>query len=104
MIMNIQDTDENSFIRHWSERVWDAVQLAQIGAIEGELIRYAQLAWRPMSIPPPTDILVLTTCEEGVVIMMQTQLGEWRTSTGQPHKPPRAWMPCPVPHWDGRAP
>lgn len=97
MILNIQDTDEHDFLRHWSERVYDHAQLAHIQEIEKQLVNYAMTAWRPMSIPPPTDILLLCTSLEGVVLMTQNGLGEWRTSTGQPHKPPRAWMPCPPP-------
>ena len=97
MILNIQDTDEASFLRHWSERVYDRVQLAQMAAIEEQLTNYAMTAWRPMSIPPPSDILLICTTMDGVVLMMQTQLGEWRDSHGMPRKPPRAWMPCPPP-------
>lgn len=97
MILNIQDTDDPSFLRHWSERVYDRVQLAQIEEVEKQLTNYAMTAWRPMSIPPPLDILLLTSCHEGIVLMMQSQTGEWRTSGGVPHKPPHAWMPCPPP-------
>lgn len=97
MIQSIEDTDEDSFLRNWSARVYDHIQLAQIAAVEEKLIEYATMAWRPMSIAPPRDVLLLTSCEDGVVLMAQNQFGEWRTSTGGPHKPPRAWMPCPVP-------
>jgi hypothetical protein len=98
MIADIRDTDEVDFLRHWSERVWDTVQLAQIKAIEEQMVNYAMTAWRPAgSILPPSDILIICACEEGVVLMVQNQFGEWRTSEGKPHKPPRAWMPCPAP-------
>jgi len=97
MIVNIQDKNEPDFLRHRSELAWDRIQLAHIAAVQESLVDYAMTAWRPMNIEPPTDILLLTTCEEGVVLMTQTQFGEWRTSGGLPHKPPRAWMPCPPP-------
>src|SRR5262252_6460789 len=98
MIADIRDTDEAGFLRHWSERVWDHLQLTHISALQEKLEEYAMTAWRSVvNIPPPTDILLITTCEEGVVLMSQNQFGEWRTSLGTPHKPPRAWMPCPPP-------
>ena|SRR5262252_261755 len=105
MIEDIRDTDAPSFLRHWSERVYDHIQLAQIAALEEKLVDYAMTAWRSMNISPPADILLLCACEEGVVLMTQNQFGEWRTSLGMPHKPPRAWMPCPEPPaLNGRAP
>jgi len=98
MIADIRDTDEPSFLQHWSERAWDRVQLAQIAAIQEQLVKYATEGWRSAgSIPPPTDVLLLCACEEGIVLMTQNGFGEWRTSEGKPHKPPRAWMPCPTP-------
>lgn len=97
MIQNIQDSDEDSFLRHWSERVWDKLQLAHIAAIEQELVTYAMTGWRPMSIAPPMDVLLLGSCEEGVVVMSLNQINGWRTSQGIPHKPPRAWMYSPPP-------
>lgn len=97
MITNINDTDEPSFVRHWSERVWDQLQLAHIAAIEDQLIKYAMTAWRPMNLEPPADVLLLTSCIEGVVLMTHNGNGDWRTSMGMPHKPPYAWMPCPPP-------
>jgi len=98
MILNIQDTDEDSFLRHWAERVWDHTQIAQMRELEKCLIEYATTAWRPMSVLPPTDVPLLCSCEEGVVaILSQNQLGEWRSAGNVPHKPPRAWMPCPQP-------
>jgi len=98
MIVNLQDTDNESFLRHWAERAYDQVQLAQIAAVERVLIDFAASAWRPAgTIEPPLDILLLCACEEGVVLMTQNKIGEWRTSAGMPHKPPRAWMPCPAP-------
>jgi hypothetical protein len=89
--------DEESFLRHWSERVWDRAQLAHIAAIEEDLVTYAMTAWRPISISPPVDTLLLCASEEGIVLMTLNQLGDWRSSRGVPHKPPRAWMPCPTP-------
>jgi hypothetical protein len=98
MIEDIRDSDEGSFLRHWSERAWDNVQLAHIAAMEEAMVNYAMTGWRPAgNILPPTDVLLICACEEGVVLMSQNQFGEWRTSTGVPHKPPRAWMPCPPP-------
>jgi hypothetical protein len=98
MIAHIKDTDEPSFLRNWAARVWDDTQLAQIAAIEKHLVDYAMMAWRPtLGINPPTDILLVCACEEGLVLMVQNGFGEWRTSGGLPHKPPRAWMPAPVP-------
>jgi hypothetical protein len=94
---NTQDKDEESFLRHWSERVWDRAQLAQIAAVEESMVTYAMTAWRRMEIPPPADIPLLCSCEEGVAILSQNQFGEWRSAGGVPHKPPRAWMPCPPP-------
>jgi hypothetical protein len=95
MIVNIQDEDEDSFLRHWAERVWDRVQLAQMAAIEEQLGFFAMTAWRPMGMPPPVGVLLYTACEEGPVLMTVSELGDWRTSLGQPHKPPLAWMPAP---------
>ena len=98
MIQSIQDTDEESFLRHRAERAWDRVQLAEIEAIQLAMIDYAMTAWRPMNITPPTDEPLLCSCEEGVVVILsQNQLGEWRSAGNVPHKPPRAWMPCPLP-------
>jgi hypothetical protein len=96
MIVNIQDEDEASFLRHWTERVYDRVQLAQIEAIEANLVQYAMTAWRPMNIEPPFDVLIMCACDDGLQLMAQSKLGEWRTNAGLPHKPPLAWMPCPV--------
>lgn len=93
---DIHGHDEETFLHHWSARVWDHVQLAQMKVIEKEMVDYAMTAWRPMNLDPPLDIPLLTACEEGVMIMRKTQLGDWRTSYGGvPHKPPWAWMPCP---------
>jgi hypothetical protein len=96
MIQNIQDEDVESFLRHWAERVWDRTQLAQMKELERCLIEYATTAWRPMNIDPPIGGPLLGACEEGVIVMSQNALGEWRTRDGLPHKAPRAWMPCPV--------
>lgn len=103
MIVNIQDDNEGDFLRHWTERVWDRVQLAQIEAIEAHLVDYALTAWRPMNILPPGDTLLITACDDGIVLMSMNQHGDWRTREGLPHKPPRAWMPCPVPPSNGKA-
>jgi hypothetical protein len=101
MIRDIRDEDEPGFLRHWSERAWDQVQLAQIATIEEQLVNYARTAWRPVwAIAPPTDVLLICACEEGLVLMAQTSVGVWRTSAGMPHKPPRAWMPAPIPPKD----
>lgn len=103
MIQNIKDEDEEGFLRHWSERVYDRVQLAQIAEIERQLVEYATTAWLPTRITPPVDVLLIGACEDGVVLMSQNQHGEWRTSQGMPHKPPRAWMLAPpLPPFDGR--
>ena len=89
--------DKGVFLREYAAKAWDQVQLAHIKMIQDSLVDYAMHAWRPMSIEPPVDILLLCACEEGLVLMMRTQLDSWRTSEGKPHKPPRAWMPAPVP-------
>jgi hypothetical protein len=95
LIQNIEDENGEDFLRHWSERVWDRLQLAHIAEIERQLVDYAMNGWRPMKIEPPIGGPLLGACEEGVLVMSQTALGEWRTRDGVPHKPPRAWMPCP---------
>lgn len=97
MIVNIQDSDEESFLRHWSERAYDRVQLAQIAAIEECLVTYAMTAWRPMEIKPPANALLICAAEVGVVLLTMNDLGDWRSPGGVPHKPPRAWMLCPPP-------
>jgi hypothetical protein len=88
--------DAESFLRHWAERVWDRTQLAQMKELEICLKEYATTAWRPMDIQPPIGGPTLCACEDGVLVMTQNTLGEWRTRDGLPHKPPFAWMPCPV--------
>lgn len=103
MIEDIGDTDEESFLRHWSERVWDRAQLAQIETIEKNLTEYALTAWRSMRIDPPEDQLLICACEEGLVLLTLNTLGEWRTRDGLPHKPPLGWMPAPMlPKRNGR--
>ena len=92
-----RDTDEPSFRRQWAEHVWDKLQLTYIARLQEMLADYAMNGWRDMDIEPPSDVLLICACEEGVVLMTRTQLDAWRTSEGKPHKPPRAWMPCPVP-------
>jgi hypothetical protein len=87
--------DSGSFLRNWAARVFDQIQLAQMAAIEQCLIDFSMTAWRETE--PPKDVLLICACEDGVVLMVQGDLGSWRTSTGLPHKPPKAWMPCPVP-------
>ena len=88
---------EQEFLRNWSARVFDEAQLAQIREIEAHMVKYAMEGWRPMNIPPPQHELIIGSCEEGLVLMTMDHHGEWRTSLGQPHKPPRAWMPAPMP-------
>jgi hypothetical protein len=90
-------TSDGDFLRNWAAGAWDDIQLAQMRAIQEHLVDYAMHAWRPMSIEPPSDVLMLCACEEGLVLMMRTQLDAWRTSAGTPHKPPKYWMPAPVP-------
>ena len=89
------ESDEDTFRRHWAARVWDESQLAQIRAIEENLAHYAMTAWRSMSIAPPADVLLIGVCDDALVLLRQTQHGEWRTDRGHPHKPPQAWMPAP---------
>ena len=88
---------EDEFLRHWSARVYDEAQLAQIREIEAHLIRYAMEGWRPMAIPPPEDVLLICATDEGLMLMRKTQMGDWRTNGGVPQRAPRAWMPAPVP-------
>lgn len=97
MIQSIQDEDAEGFLRHWSERVYDQIQLAQIAAIEEKLTAYAMTAWRPMNIPPPVDTLLICACDDGLMLLRLTQMGDWRSSGGVPQRPPRAWMPAPLP-------
>ena len=92
---NDRDMDEGSFLRHWSERVWDRGQLAQMAAIEEQLTDYAMNGWRPMTMLPPADTLIIGACEEGLVFLSQNQMGDWRTASGMPHRKPYAWMPAP---------
>jgi len=90
--------DSGAFLRAWAERAYDQVQLGQIAAIQQAMIDFAMNGWRSTEkITPPMDVLLLCACEEGVVLMTQGDFGQWRTSTGVPHKSPRAWMPCPIP-------
>jgi hypothetical protein len=92
-----EDVDNASFIRHWAERAYDQVQLAQIAAIEQVMIDFAMHGWRSVDkIEPPYDVPLICASGDVLVIMSQNRLGEWRTSQGLPHKPPRAWMPCPA--------
>ena len=90
------DEDAESFLRHWAERVWDRTQLAQMRELETCLKEYAMNGWRPMGIEPPIGGPLLGACEDGVLVMTQNAQGEWRTRDGLPHKPPLAWMPCPL--------
>lgn len=95
-------SEDDSFIRHWSEQVYDRSQLAQIEEIERQLIRYAMDGWRPMEVAPPTDVLLIGAYPDGLLLVTQNQLGEWRTSKGVPEKPPLRWMPAPrVPKLNG---
>ena len=82
MIVHIQDEDVESFLRHWSERVYDQIQLAQIAVIEEKLNEYAMHGWRPMKIDPPIGGPLLGACEEGVLVMSLNAPGEWRTRMG----------------------
>src|SRR5262245_11174587 len=97
VIEDIRDTDDDSFKRHWAERAWDSAQLAHIAAIQRELVSYATTAGRSMNIPPPYGLWLVCMCEDGLALMTQTEVGDWRTNQGQPRKPPRAWMPAPTP-------
>jgi len=97
VIKILDDVDSASFLRHWAERAYDQVQLAQIAAIEQVLIDYQMHGWRFAGrIEPPIGVPLLCGCEEGVLIMSQNERHDWRTSTGLPHKPPKYWMPCPA--------
>jgi hypothetical protein len=91
-----EKTDEE-FIRHWSARAFDESQLAQIAEIEKHLIKYAMEGWRSMSIIPPVNTPLIGACDNGLVLMIWNDMGDWRTLHGHPHKPPRAWMPAPIP-------
>lgn len=87
---------EEEFIRRWSERAYDESQLAAMASIRKQIVDYARKGWRPLEIPPPRDKLLICACTDGLVLMRLTQLGDWRTSLGQPHPAPRAWMPAPL--------
>jgi hypothetical protein len=77
---------EEDFIREYAN-----------GAIQHMLATYSMYAWRPMDVVPPARQMLIGAVEEGLALMTLTDMGDWRTSTGQPHKAPRAWMPAPVP-------
>ena len=94
----MSDETEDEFIRRWSGRAHDEATLRAIEAIYEHLIDYALHAWRPMSIEPPVDTMLITECVEGVVLMTINAGGDWRTNLGQPHKPPTAWMRAPIPN------
>ena len=72
----------NEFTYQWIRSVEEAVFAA---------------AWRPLqdATPPPPKTLLLCACEDGLQLMTINDMGDWRTNTGQPHKPPKAWMPAP---------
>jgi hypothetical protein len=83
-------------MRHQAELAWDSIQLAHIAELQNLMVDYATRAWRPIDIAPPVNVSLVCVVEEGITIMIKTDLGEWRTSLGTPHKPPSHWMPCPV--------
>lgn len=91
------DRSDAAFIRSWSEKAYDHSQLAAIQEIENHLIAYAMTAWRSLGVEPPANTLLICACQEGLVLMTKNSNGEWRTNLGQPHKPPYAWMPAPIP-------
>jgi hypothetical protein len=99
-----EETTEDGFIRHWSERAYDQAQLASIITIQENLVDYAMNGWRSMGIVPEANMPLICACDEGLVLMSVNQMGEWRTNEGKPHKPPRAWMPAPtLPKVNGRS-
>jgi hypothetical protein len=87
---------EDQFIRRWSERAYDQSQLAALAAIYEGLIDYSMNGWRSMDILPPRGVTLICACDEGLQFMMLSPLGDWRTNSGQPHKPPHGWMPAPI--------
>ena len=91
------ENNEDDFLRQWSGRAFDHMQLASIEALHHVMIDYAMTAWRPMTIKPPANVLLLCAVEEGLALMTINAMGDWRSEKGQPHKPPRAWMPAPKP-------
>jgi len=96
--MGSKNDKNNEFMRHVAEKAWDTIQLAQIKALEECLLDYAANAWRDIhQFEPPIGVYVLGVGEPGenVLVLIQTQTGEWRTGLSQPHKPPTLWMPCP---------
>jgi hypothetical protein len=94
---------EDQFVRRWSERAFDISQLAAMAAIRDQLHDYAMHAWRPMSILPPHNKLLICACEDGLQLMLMGELGSWRSNLGQPRKAPHAWMPAPIiPGGDGQ--
>jgi hypothetical protein len=95
----IRYSDNASFLRHWAERAYDDSQLGLIAAMQQVLIDFAMNAWRPTDqIQPPVGVPLICVSGDVVLIMSQNENHEWRTTIGSlPHKPPRAWMPCPVP-------
>jgi hypothetical protein len=87
---------EDQFIRRWSERAYDHSQLAAMAAIYEGLIDYSLNGWRSMDILPPKGVMLICACDDGLQLMSLSPMGEWRTNLGQPHKPPRLWMPAPI--------
>jgi len=93
----MSDDSDEDFLRHWAERAYDQVQLAQIHEIERHIVAYAMEGWRHAGrvLPPVNEMLICACGGVELVLMSQISPGEWRTNTGQPHKPPDYWMPAP---------
>ena len=101
--MNDNNNDEAAFLREAAAHIYDASQFAMIQAIEQGMVAYAMAAWRPMSIKPPLDTVLITACPEGVVLMIKGARGWYAHVGGLPRDPPQAWMPCPLPPDNGTA-
>jgi hypothetical protein len=86
---------EDQFVRRWSERAYDHSQLAAIAAIYEQLIDYALNGWRSMDILPPRGVMLICACDDGLMLMSLSPMGDWRSNQGQPRKPPYLWMPAP---------
>src|SRR5262245_26493352 len=87
---------EIEFIRHCAEKAWDAIQLAEIAAMQAAMISYARSAWRPISTAPVDEPVLVWVDALGVRVMRRTELGEWRDVNGVMQRPPVAWMPAPL--------
>src|SRR5262245_27407942 len=87
---------EIEFLRRCAEKAWDAVQLAEIQAMQEAMVSYARTSWRPLATAPVDEPVLVWVDPLGVRVMRKTELNEWRDPNGVMHRPPVAWMPAPL--------